>query len=145
MPDQGHAMTLEQRNKDLVQAFFSALNRADAAAIPAAYAEDGRCVTMGNTLISGSYGREQIAGYAGGILQVFPQGIRFTITAMTAEGERVAVEAESEGMHVSGKLYSNQYHFLFRFRDGKIVEFKEYMDTERVTEILCGGQKRAVA
>jgi len=135
-------MTTEQRNKQLVQAFFTALNQADAAAILDAYAEDGRCVTMGNTLISGSYGKEQIAQYAAGVLQVFPQGIRFTIQAMTAEGERVAVEAVSEGMHVSGKLYSNQYHFLFRFRDGKVVEFKEYMDTERVTDILCGGQRR---
>ena len=135
-------MTTEQRNKQLVQAFFTALNQADAAAILDAYAEDGRCVTMGNTLISGSYGKEQIAQYAAGVLQVFPQGIRFTIQAMTAEGERVAVEAASEGMHVSGKLYSNQYHFLFRFRDGKVVEFKEYMDTERVTDILCGGQRR---
>ena len=136
-------MTTEQRNKELVQAFFTALNKADSAALVNAYAEDGRCVTMGNTLISGSYGKEQISQYAVGILQVFPQGIRFTIQAMTAEGERVAVEAESEGMHVSGKLYSNQYHFLFRFREGKVVEFKEYMDTERVTEILCGGQRRA--
>jgi len=135
-------MTTEHRNKQLVQAFFTALNQADAAAILDAYAEDGRCVTMGNTLISGSYGKEQIAQYAAGVLQVFPQGIRFTIQAMTAEGERVAVEAVSEGMHVSGKLYSNQYHFLFRFRDGKVVEFKEYMDTERVTDILCGGQRR---
>ena len=136
-------MTTEQRNKELVQAFFTALNKADSAALVNAYADDGRCVTMGNTLISGSYGKEQLSQYAAGILQVFPQGIRFTIQAMTAEGERVAVEAESEGMHVSGKPYSNQYHFLFRFRDGKVVEFKEYMDTERVTEILCGGQRRA--
>jgi uncharacterized protein len=135
-------MTTEQRNKEKVQAFFTALNKADSVAIVDAYAEDGRCVTMGNTLISGSYGKEQIRQYAAGVLQVFPQGIRFTIQAMTAEGERVAVEAESEGMHVSGRLYSNQYHFLFRFREGKVVEFKEYMDTERVTDILCGGQRR---
>ena len=138
-------MTTEQGNKKRVEAFFDALNRADAAAIVNAYAEDGRCVTMGNTLISGSYGREQLSQYAGGILQVFPQGIRFSIKAMTAEGERVAVEAESEGMHVSGRLYSNQYHFLFHFRHGKVVEFKEYMDTERVTDILCGGQRRPAA
>ena len=135
-------MTTEQRNKEKVQAFFTALNKADSVAIVDAYAEDGRCVTMGNTLISGSYGKEQIRQYAAGVLQVFPQGIHFTIQAMTAEGERVAVEAESEGMHVSGRLYSNQYHFLFRFREGKVVEFKEYMDTERVTDILCGGQRR---
>jgi uncharacterized protein (TIGR02246 family) len=135
-------MTPEARNKQLVQAFFDALNRNDSAALLDAYADDGRCVTMGNTLISGSYGKAQIREYAAGVLQVFPQGIRFDILAMTAEGERVAVEAESAGLHVSGTPYSNQYHFLFRFRDGKVVEFKEYMDTEKVTDILCGGQKR---
>lgn len=138
-------MSIEQRNKQAAQAFFDILNRGDVPALIAAYAEDGRCVTMGNTLISGTYSRDQIASAAGGIYQVFPQGIRFTIKAMTAEGERVAVEAESEGAHVSGQVYTNQYHFLMRFRDGKVVEFKEYMDTERVTDILCGGQKRPSA
>jgi ketosteroid isomerase-like protein len=97
---------------------------------------------MGNTLISGRYTKAQINDAAGAIYQVFPQGIRFVIKAMTAEDDRVAVEAESEGMHVSGRLYGNQYHFLFRLRDGKVVELKEYMDTERVTDILCGGQRR---
>ena len=135
-------MNIEQRNKELVRSFFDALNRNDNAAIVDAYAEDGRCITMGNTLISGSYGKDKIREYAGAVLQVFPQGIRFTIHAMTAEGERVAVEASSEGQHVSGVLYANQYHFLLVFRDGRIVEFKEYMDTERVTDVLCGGQKR---
>ncbi len=138
-------MSIEQRNKQAAQAFFDILNRGDVPALIAAYAEDGRCVTMGNTLISGTYSREQIAAAAGGIYQVFPQGIRFSIKAMTAEGERVAIEAESEGAHVSGQVYTNQYHFLMRFRDGKVVEFKEYMDTERVTDILCGGQKRPAA
>src|SRR3546814_2838324 len=60
---------------------------------------------------------------------------------MTAEDDRVAVEAESEGAHVSGATYRNQYHFFMRFRDGKLTQFKEYMDTERVTDILCGGQR----
>lgn len=138
-------MSIEQRNKQAAQAFFDILNRGDVPALIAAYAEDGRCVTMGNTLISGTYSRDQIAAAAGGIYQVFPQGIRFAIKAMTAEGERVAIEAESEGAHVSGQVYTNQYHFLMRFRDGKVVEFKEYMDTERVTDILCGGQKRPAA
>ena len=61
------------------------------------------------------------------------------------EGDAVAVEARSRGMHVSGREYSNEYHFLFRFRDGLIVRLKEYMDTERVTDVLCGGQRPARA
>lgn len=136
-------MSLEERNKQAAEDFFAALNRGDAAAIVGAYSEDGYCHTMGNTLISGKFTRAQIAGAAGAIFQAFPKGIRFAIKTLTAEGDRVAVEAESEGMHASGKLYSNQYHFLLRFSDGKLLLFREYMDTERVTDILCGGQRPA--
>ena len=67
-------MSIEQRNKALVENFFGALNRGDSAAIVEAYAEDGRCVTMGRTLISGTFSRAQIAQAAGSIFQVFPQG-----------------------------------------------------------------------
>ena len=90
---------------------------------------------------SGRFSKAQIQGAAGQIYEVFPQGIQFTLDALTAEGERVAVEAHSQGRHVSGKLYTNEYHFLFEFRDGKLAVLKEYMDTERVTDILCGGQR----
>lgn len=134
-------MKVEEQNKKAVAAFFDALNRGDIPALLDTYADDGYCLTMGRTLISGKFSKEQVRAAAGAIFEVFPQGIRFAVKAMTAEGERVAVEAESEGMHVSGQLYSNDYHFLFRFRDGKVIEYKEYMDTERVTDILCGGQR----
>ena len=60
---------------------------------------------------------------------------------MTAEDDRVAVEAESEGTHVSGVRYQNYYHFLFILKDSKVLLLKEYMDTEKVTDILCGGQR----
>lgn len=134
-------MTVEALNKQAVLDFFAALNCGDVPALLDTYADDGYCLTMGRTLISGKFSKEQIRGAAGAIFDVFPKGIRFTVKAMTAEGERVAVEAESEGLHVSGKVYSNEYHFLFRFRDGKIIEYKEYMDTERVTDVLCGGHR----
>jgi ketosteroid isomerase-like protein len=129
------------RNKELSRAFIAAIARGDTDAIVAAYADDGRCCTMGQTLISGVYTRDQIAAMAGQVLQAFPQGLEFTIHSMTAEDDRVAVEAESHGPHVSGRLYNNRYHFLLRWRDGRLVELKEYMDTELVTEILCGGAR----
>ena len=55
---------------------------------------------------------------------------------MTAEGERVALEAESHGTHKSGKKYNNHYHFLFRIRDGKIAEIREYADTAHARDVL---------
>ena len=130
-----------ETNKAIVTQFFDAMNRGDVDFIVNAYAEDGCLQTMGNTLISGTYSREQIAASAGGIFEVFPEGLTFAAQSMVAEGDRVAVEATSEGMHVSGQIYANQYHFLFEFREGKLLRLKEYMDTERVTEVLCGGQR----
>jgi len=139
----GAGMTNDlERNKRLTREFIAAIARCDTAAIVGAYAEDGRVVTMGNTLISGAYDKSAIAATAGGVLQAFPDGFEFTIHAMTAEDDRVAVEAESHARHVSGKPYNNHYHFLFRWRDGQLVELKEYMDTEHVTDVICGGERR---
>jgi len=128
-----------ESNKAIVKRFFEALNRGDVAAIVDSYAVDGCVQTMGNTMISGVFSRDQIAASAGGIFDVFPEGLMFKALDMVAEGNKVAVEAISEGKHISGVVYRNEYHFLFEFRDGKLLRLKEYMDTERVTDVLCGG------
>ena len=128
-------------NKTIVTQFFDALNRGDVAFIVDAYAADGCVQTMGNTLISGVFSREQVAASAGEIFEVFPNGLTFTILNMVGEGDKVAVEATSVGEHISGQTYSNEYHFLFEFQSGKLIRLKEYMDTERVTDVLCGGQR----
>ena len=128
-------------NKIIVTHFFDALNRGDVAFIVDAYAADGCVQTMGNTLISGVFSREQVAASAGEIFEVFPNGLTFTILNMVGEGDKVAVEATSVGEHISGQTYSNEYHFLFEFQSGKLIRLKEYMDTERVTDVLCGGQR----
>ena len=70
------------------------------------------------------------------IFNIFPEGLIFTLYGMTAEDDRVALEAESHGVHKSGKQYNNHYHFLFRIRDGKIAEIKEYADTAHARDVL---------
>lgn len=130
-----------ENNKQTVEAFFGYMNNGDVSGIVNTYHDEGYVWTKGRTLISGKYTKEQINAAAGGIFENFPEGLRFEIVNMTAEENRVAVEATSSGMHISGKLYENEYHFLFTFKDGKLLELKEYMDTERVTDVLCGGQK----
>lgn len=120
---------------------INAIGRGDATAIADTYAEDGKLYTMGNTLVSGTYDKAQIREFAGSVLASFPGGLNYTVLNLTAENDRVAVEAIGEGVHVSGKPYKNHYHFLFVWRDGKILQLKEYMDTELVTEVICGGQR----
>lgn len=134
-------MSQAEENKELTRAFMEAIAHGDAAHIADAYAEDGHLYTMGQTLISGIYDKATIREFAGSVLESFPNGLKYTIHHMTAEDDRVAVEATGEGVHVSGKPYKNHYHFLFVWRDGKLVQLKEYMDTELVTEVICAGQR----
>lgn len=130
-----------EANKQRTREFIRAIGRGDAQTIADTYAEDGHVQTMGHTAISGRYNKAQIREFAGSVLESFPEGIEYTILNMTAEDDRVAVEAVGEGPHVSGVPYRNEYHFLFTWRDGELVELKEYMDTEKVTEVICGGQR----
>ena len=134
-------MSTTEQNKTLTRTFIDAIGRGDASYIADTYADDGQLFTMGHTLISGIYHKAQIREFAGSVLESFPEGLEYTIHHMTAEEDRVAVEATAEGMHISGKPYKNNYHFLFVWRDGQLLQLKEYMDTERVTEVICGGQR----
>jgi ketosteroid isomerase-like protein len=130
-------------NKAIVVKFFEAISSGDVARILGFYAEDGVCQTMGQTLISGKFSKAQISAAAARVFDVFPKGVKFELLTLTAEDDRVAVEAVSHGDHISGKHYSNHYHFLVRLRDGKVTLLQEFMDTELVTDILCGGQRPA--
>jgi uncharacterized protein len=60
----------------------------------------------------------------------FVNGMKFTPKSMIAEGDEVALEAESYGELKNGRVYNNQYHILFKIRDGRIAEGREYLDTQ---------------
>ena len=125
-----------ERNRRTVRELFDAMNHADVARLDALYADDFEIWTAGALPISGTRTRAQALEGMRYIDAMFPDGIHFEITGMTAEGDRVAVEAVSDGIHASGKRYHNQYHFLLIVRDGKIHHFKEYMDTMHAKDVL---------
>jgi ketosteroid isomerase-like protein len=102
------------------------------------YNDDSIIWTAGTIAISGSRTKKEVIDFAKDILDSFPDGIKFNITGMTAENERVAVEVNGKAIHASGEPYNNQYHFLLVIKNGKIVELKEYMDTQLAARILLG-------
>jgi uncharacterized protein len=86
--------------------------------------------------LAGTKTKTQFAELLKGIGAAMPKGLRVTPNGLTAEGDRVAVEAESYGEMASGKIYNNLYHFLFEVRDGKIQAVREYLDTMHAKEVL---------
>jgi hypothetical protein len=84
-------MTSIEQNKKHARELVDAMNRADTQWFLDNYADDVLVWTMGSTLISGKYTKDQVAAFADSIFDVFPQGIKFTIHGMVAEGDAVAI------------------------------------------------------
>jgi uncharacterized protein len=72
---------------------------------------------------------EQIKGFFS-----FMAKFRWVPNVITAEEDRVSVEAESFGESADGKKYHNFYHMMFVVKDGKIRGVREYMDPFEVLE-----------
>jgi len=70
---------------------------------------------------------------------IFVGGVETTFGAITAEDDRVAVEAETRGTLPDGRVYTNMYHYLFIFRDGLVWRVKEYLDTQSAAEFFAKG------
>lgn len=74
---------------------------------------------------------DTVVGFAG-VMDSKPP----TILGITSEGDRVAIEAIGNITLPDGTPYRNEYHFLFKFRDGLIVEGKEYLDNDVVRKVF---------
>lgn len=76
------------------------------------------------------------------ITRQFPDGLRLEILDMVAEGEKVAVRAQSDGTTADGRQYNNIYFFQFQIRDGLIIRGWEHSDTDHVWRVLRAGTAR---
>ena len=129
--------SVADQNKKITKEFFEALSNGSDEYLDF-YTNESIIWTAGNNAIGGTRTKEEVVSFAQNILAAFPTGIKFNITGITAEGDRVAVEIDGEAVHASGETYNNQYHFLLIIKDEKILELKEYMDTQLAAKILLG-------
>jgi len=133
----GAVSAIADQNKEITKEFFEALSSGSDKYLDF-YTDESIIWTAGNNSIGGIRTKKEVVSFAQNILSAFPTGITFNITGITAENERVAVEISGEAIHASGAIYNNQYHFLLRIKDRKILELKEYMDTQLAAKILLG-------
>jgi ketosteroid isomerase-like protein len=117
-----------EANKDVVRRYMQAVMEGDITTIEALQHKEVTWWVLG----FGKLDRESFnASVRSSLLSAEKRMVK--ITGMTAEGDRVAYEAESE-MTFPDKVYRNLYHNLVIIRDGLIVEGREYMDTKVVQE-----------
>jgi hypothetical protein len=121
-------MSQEETNKKLIEQYFDAANAQDEERILGFLSEDFKFESMLKKpeMFHFTWDREPFAAAPRNMASQMKAPLKIWIVDMTAEGEKVAVEAESMGEMKSGKIYNNAYHFLFRIRDGKIYNVREY-------------------
>ena len=127
-----------ETNKKIVAAFFQCFSATDAPGALKLLDDKAIWRVMGREgglPMSGEMDKEAIGALIGSVKDAIPDGMKLTPTGWTAEGDRVALEMESYGDMVNGKVYQNRYHFLVTVANSKIISLREYMDTYHMN--LC--------
>ena len=132
--------TLAETNKALVTEFMQVFSTGDVERV-LGYLSDSATWWVSGSLegVSGTKTKEEFGQLLGGIGASTKAGaVTLTPSAFTAEGDRVAVEAESHAELKNDGVYNNLYHFLFEIRDGRIERVKEFMDTDHARATFLG-------
>ena len=133
-------MTDTEANKRKVFALLEASGRHDGPAFAALMHAEATWWTLGKPhllAVAGEKDRAAICAYMASP-SIFVGGVETTFGAVTAEDDRVAVEAQTRGTLPDGRVYTNMYHYLFTFREGQVWRVKEYLDTQSAAEFFAG-------
>lgn len=125
-------------NKQCAIEFLIASAAHDADRVAALMHDEGSYWTCGKPHLFAYAGERQKPEFCrwAATPSIFVGGAKVSFGAITAEGDRVAIEAETSGTTPDGRHYTNAYHYLFTFRDGQILRVKEYMDTQAAAEFF---------
>lgn len=120
-------MSIEE-NKKIVETYFELMNKANDKAMLEYLTDDFLFESMLQKpkAFNFSWPKEDFASASRLMSEQMKKPLKIWIVSMMAEDNKVAVEAQSYGEMNSGKLYENVYHFLFKLRDGKIYNVREY-------------------
>ena len=134
-------MVATERNKSIALKFLDCMVRGDIDLLVGMISNDCRLWVSGDLRNSGAFEGEAVARQfrrtSGSHDRLFKGVLRLDIGMITAEEDRVCVEAASDAELVEGGTYQNAFHFIFVIRDDKVIEFKEYMDTKHVFDRIA--------
>ncbi len=121
-----------EKTKEIIRGFFKAVNEGDAQKVLEVYYHpDIRYWIPGNSKVSGFHNLESLGSVGFELLKAFPRGLQITIEDILVEGSLASVTATGKAKFSDGTDYDNEYHYFLRFQGEKIIEAREYMDTQK--------------
>lgn len=127
-----------ESNKQLVRATWDAVTAGQIDTFLGNLADDVTWTFFGSHRFAGTFrGKDElVAKLFAPLGEVLEDGIKVHIDTLTADGDRVVMEARGEARAKSGKRYDNHYCIVVTVRDGKVAEVREYLDTELVSAVF---------
>lgn len=131
------ALTTAANKKLIEQVFADAASRSGTTFFDSA-SDDVRWTVTGQYSWSHTFvGKEQVFnGLLGHLRSLLQDRARTVAHNIVADGDFVVVEAKGDNVTKAGLRYDNDYCLVFRMRDGRIVEVKEYCDSALVERVL---------
>jgi uncharacterized protein len=117
-----------ETNKAVVRSYFEAVNAGNCDAILALTTEDFLFTTMARApdWLQIEWGRDAFSQVPPTMSQLMKAPIHLAVVDMIGEGDKITVEAETDGEMLNGRRYNNAYHFAFELSDGKLRRVREY-------------------
>jgi ketosteroid isomerase-like protein len=126
-----------EANKALVERYFQAISDGCTADAWAMLADDAIWTVGGHSPLTGTYTKPQLAELTERtILARLATPLTITLHRIIADGDTVAAEFSGEGRRADGRVYANDYLFLFTIRDGRLWRCTEYLDTYHYAELI---------
>jgi len=126
-------------NKKLMQEIFAAVAAGDRTLLVESLADDVTMRGTGQSSWSKTFkGKAALLRELYGYLQtLLAEGRRTIPLRFIADDDHVVVEARGDMKTKAGVRYDNEYCLIYRLKDGRIVEIREYCDWT-LTEAVLG-------
>jgi uncharacterized protein len=135
----------EVRNVQLLREYHAALQASDAAKMAELLSPDLQYWISPGSAFSGTHDKASVLALLPLIFDAQAGPSRLTYREITAQDDRVALVADSTMPLKAGGSYDQTYHWLFKFRDGAIVEILEYLDILQVWKTFGTPEQKAMA
>ncbi len=125
-------------NKQIVSDTWGAVNAGDLDTFFGNLADDVTWTFFGSHRFAGTFrGKDELVSKLFEPLgEVLDGGIHVDILSLTADGDRVVMEAKGNAKSKSGQRYDNDYCIVVTLAGGKIKQVREYLDSELVTAVF---------
>ena len=133
-------MAKETKNERLAREFFEKLSSGDLEQVRPCFHKKASWIVRSDGIPGAGVhqGRDYIIDeFLAPVRGLFEPGDpKIYVDRIFGKGDLVAVQSKSLGTMRNGKKYENNYAWILQFKDGKIIELSEYMDTYYVSTLV---------